>query len=59
MELGSLTPLTTRTDPGSAGGSGTSVRPVRPVASFDRTSPASARRGDRNPREGGQPWHSS
>lgn len=59
MELGFLTPLTTRTGPGSAGRFGTWGHPVRPVASFDRTSPASARRGDRNPREGGQPWHSS
>ncbi len=59
MELGFLTPLTTRTGPGCAGRSGTSGHPVRPVASFDRTSPAPARRGDGNPREGDLQWHSS
>ncbi len=52
MELGFLTPLTTRPGPGPAGRSGTSDHPVRPVASFDRTRTAPARRGDRH-RHGG------
>ncbi|OKI00822.1 hypothetical protein A6A06_18085 [Streptomyces sp. CB02923] len=49
MELGFLTPLTTRPGPGSVGRSGTSDHPVRPVASFDRTRTAPALRGDRRP----------
>lgn len=47
MELGFLTPLTTRPGPGPAGRSGTSDHPVHLVAFFDRTGTAPARRGDR------------